>query len=77
MNKILALMFVAAFAVVAGCAQTPAEEPSMDELLEEVMVEEVVVEEVVMPTAEEVEVEEVEEEDADLEVEAAMEVELY
>jgi hypothetical protein len=67
MNKIVALMLIAAFAVVAGCAKAPAEE--------EVVVEEVVMptaEEVVMPTAEEVVVEETTEE-----VDAAMEVEVY
>jgi len=77
MNKIVALMLVAAFAVVAGCAQTPAEE--------EVMLEGETAVEVVIPTNEEVPAEEAaadatEEEVAEeemVEEEAIVEVEVY
>ena len=81
MNKIVALMLVAAFAVVAGCAQTPAEE--------EVMLEGETAVEVVIPTNEEVPAEEaaadateeeMEEEVAEeemVEEEATVEVEVY
>jgi uncharacterized lipoprotein YajG len=78
MNKIVALMLIAAFAVVAGCAKSPAQEEVVMPTAEEVVMptaEEVVMptaEEVVMPTAEEVVVEE-----ATGEVDAAMEVEVY
>lgn len=71
MNKLIAVMLVAAFAVVAGCAKAPAEEV-------EVMVETGTAVEVVMPTVEETVVEEVvaptEEAPA---ADAAMEVEVY
>lgn len=71
MNKLIAVMLVAAFAVVAGCAKAPTEEVVVEEVMP-------AVEEVVMPTAEEVVVEEVaaptEEAPA---ADAAMEVEVY
>jgi hypothetical protein len=69
MNKIIALMLIAAFAVVAGCAKTPTAEVVVED---DMMIEEVVVEEVVMPTAEEVVVEE-----ETMDIDAATEVEVY